>query len=349
MISSITFGTHHNIHENLDVHGQTLDAAPITDILPCQEDPTTNPWRTSEEIGNPPPNWKPHKCLLPLLPTSKIMVFDTETNGLPSKTFKPYILQLSFLIYNVMERKIERTYNTYIRVPDTVYISAKITELTGITKCHCASGIPMKEALREFYREYQKCDIIVAHNIKFDKERIRDEIDRYGDQLRIDGCQDIDQVFSYSETKKLFYCTMLHGIHICNLTYNISKTIPNIPKIPEIQGIMITRGQKRKILEKHSSEIHTNIVLDPELRSSSKHWHASGIHPSTTLLTYQIQHPRSNMDYKKKPKLVELYQHLYGHIPSGLHDALVDTKICFQCFLRMNHMEEPYFLQDGFV
>ena len=78
---------------------------------------------------------------------TRVLVFDTETNGLLPKCDKntnlrvideyPYIIQLSFVLYNLETNMIEQTYNKYIKVADDVIISDKITEITGITKEVC--------------------------------------------------------------------------------------------------------------------------------------------------------------------------------------------------------------------
>ena len=56
-----------------------------------------------------------------------IIVFDTETNGLWPKDTKditkcnyPYIVQLSFIIYNENTNEIVKTYNKYIKQTDEI-------------------------------------------------------------------------------------------------------------------------------------------------------------------------------------------------------------------------------------
>jgi DNA polymerase III epsilon subunit-like protein len=39
--------------------------------------------------------------------------------------------------------------------------------------------------------------------------------------------------------------------------------------------------------------------------------------------------------YVKKPTLNELHQHLFKRSPKGLHDALIDVRVCFRCFLQV--------------
>ena len=126
---------------------------------------------------------------------TRVLVFDTETNGLLPKRDPetklpiireyPYILQLSFVLYNIQTSTIEQSYNNYIKIESDVNISDKITEITGITKNICnAKGVPVMDALYEFYQAYTIADRIVAHNISFDKNMIELEIYRHHNDLR---------------------------------------------------------------------------------------------------------------------------------------------------------------------
>jgi DNA polymerase III alpha subunit (gram-positive type) len=194
-----------------------------------------------------------------------IMVFDVETTGLIPKrdgniNSCPYILQLSFIVYDVINKKTIRTFDSYVNIDDSIEISKKITEITGIVKETCKIGNPIEKVMTEFYKEYMKCDIIIAHNINFDKEMIMIEIIRNNNKMIELGCEIpsllFNNTFNSIENKKL-YCTMLSG-----------------PK----------------------------ISIDK---------------------------------YKKVPKLSELHCKLFGVIPDGLHNALVDTKVCLRCYLQM--------------
>lgn len=44
--------------------------------------------------------------------------------------------------------------------------------------------------------------------------------------------------------------------------------------------------------------------------------------------------------YKKSPKLIELYKHLYPNEPEpeNLHNSMVDTIVCMKCFLKMKYI-----------
>ena len=72
----------------------------------------------------------------------KILVFDTETTGLPDGYNVPYqqssrwphIVQFSFILYDLEKNKIISESDFIIDVPDDVTISEKSIEIHGITK-----------------------------------------------------------------------------------------------------------------------------------------------------------------------------------------------------------------------
>jgi DNA polymerase III alpha subunit (gram-positive type) len=75
-----------------------------------------------------------------------IVVFDVETTGLIPKKIHgqeipiesyPYIIQLSCVVYDLFEKRIIKSYDSYVKVPNNIEISEKVTELTGITRELC--------------------------------------------------------------------------------------------------------------------------------------------------------------------------------------------------------------------
>ena len=40
--------------------------------------------------------------------------------------------------------------------------------------------------------------------------------------------------------------------------------------------------------------------------------------------------------YWKSPRLSELHERLFGTVPEGLHDALVDVQACLRCFIKLS-------------
>ena len=111
----------------------------------------------------------------------KIIVFDTETTGLPTErnasymeTDKwPYIVQLSFVVYDTEVNKLVAIHDYIIRIPDDVRISAESQAIHGISPGRCRrKGVPISIALEEFGECLQSSDIAVAHNLSFDKRVI---------------------------------------------------------------------------------------------------------------------------------------------------------------------------------
>lgn len=168
---------------------------------------------------------------------TRVLVFDVETTGLISKQVfdKPYIIQLSFIVYVVQNPNCEleegeiweahgdivRTFNQYIRVPSDVVLSQDIIKLTGITNEKCEGGIDIIDALYEFYKEYEQADTIVAHNLAFDSEMIFIEVERnfkaLSDTFPLMHFTDLFNTLYNKIHKKELYCTMVKGKDVCNI------------------------------------------------------------------------------------------------------------------------------------
>lgn len=167
-----------------------------------------------------------------LLPHRITMVFDTETSGLLSRTEipinkKPYILQLSYLLYDEDDQLVIERCNHYIRLEDmTIEIDKGAMEVHKITKEKLEEvGEPIVEILTKFYKDYMRSSVIVAHNINFDIEMILIEMERNYEKLKENGCASPESVFNGMFERvngKTRYDTMEHGRDICNL-WMVSK------------------------------------------------------------------------------------------------------------------------------
>ena len=107
---------------------------------------------------------------------TRYLIFDVETTGLLPREKKngpaipitdyPYILQLSFAIYDSVEKSIIQKYDSYVRIPDEVEISSVVQSITGINKeVIQKKGKPIEEVLEKFYEAYVFCHGLVAHNM----------------------------------------------------------------------------------------------------------------------------------------------------------------------------------------
>ena len=107
----------------------------------------------------------------------KILVFDVETTGLPKKRKAalddfdnwPYIVQLSLVVYDVIEGGIESINDSIIMLPENVVIPPESTLVHGITnEMMVKEGKDLKKELIYFLTDCANSDLLVAHNIEFE-------------------------------------------------------------------------------------------------------------------------------------------------------------------------------------
>ena len=180
-----------------------------------------------------------------------VLAFDTETTGLfPSNKephtieSMPHITQLCFIIYDMEKKKVVTKYNKYINIPQDVEISPFITNLTGITREKCDKGVRMVDALRRFYKAYRICDIVVAHNLCFDKRMMEIEIQRYAFEFFPDM---MDACFMFNDTFNELHqittmCTGNMGRDVCNIMipskFPGGRAYKKMPKLTELYAFL---------------------------------------------------------------------------------------------------------------
>lgn len=161
----------------------------------------------------------------------KIIVFDTETNGLIPRDknivsenlhIMPYIVQLSYILFDTISKKVVVEHDFVIRVPDEVEISKESSNVHGITKeTSNTSGISINDALENFSICLKKADIVIAHNISFDTNMIAIE------SLR--NNMDVRMQFN----RKINYCTMKRTVELCKISA-VSKQNRHYFKYPTL-------------------------------------------------------------------------------------------------------------------
>ena len=124
----------------------------------------------------------------------RAVIIDTETTGLPDKPpsdypyrwyhardFKHYdgarVVQIAWVIL-VNDRIISKT--SFVIRPDNYIVPNESTAIHGISHENAVkNGVPFYEAANKLKVELDKCDIVVAHNMKFDMSIILAECYRY--------------------------------------------------------------------------------------------------------------------------------------------------------------------------
>ena len=151
----------------------------------------------------------------------KVIVFDTETTGLPEDSYAsfhdsakwPHIIQLSYII---------------IDTDSSVIISPESIDVHQITREKSESqGIPIIEVLAEFAQSVQSADVIVGHNIIFDKRIITVELYRHN----MKNC-------FYKNNKAIpEYCTMKRTTDLCAIPRVNKKTGETYNKFPTLSEL----------------------------------------------------------------------------------------------------------------
>lgn len=159
----------------------------------------------------------------------KILFFDTETTGLPLN-YKakiedldnwPRVVQLGFRFHADEEHF---TDYEFIIKPDGWEIPAKAAEIHGITTERAlAEGIAIKNALDVLGKWINMADLVVGHNVSFDRKVLGAEFLRAGMPDLFHG--------------KPRFCTMMSTTKFCNLP---GKYGAKWPKLEELASALFT-------------------------------------------------------------------------------------------------------------
>jgi DNA polymerase III epsilon subunit-like protein len=171
----------------------------------------------------------------------KILVFDTETTGLQEKGASiydkskwPHIIQLSYILYD-MSNNSALIKNNYIKIDDSVIISQESFNIHNISReILDTQGINIVPALNEFNESLKQCDIVVGHNISFDKRLI------FVECLRHNVKQYFTQFINNQKIHKPEFCTMKNTIDFCKIERfnNTNQVYNKNPKLSELYSLL---------------------------------------------------------------------------------------------------------------
>jgi DNA polymerase III epsilon subunit-like protein len=203
----------------------------------------------------------------------RTLVFDSETTGL-SKTqiispstihLWPHVVQFSYIVFDTESNKIVKIKDSIIKVPDGFTITEENAKIHGITtEISLTKGVDLLPVLEEFFTDFDSVDHIVGHNVSFDINMIKAELQRL---IMNSSDKKLQEYLTTINTSTKFYCTMQETIELCAI----------------------------------------------ELKD------------------------KYGRPYKKFPKLVELYQKMFGVTPKNLHNSLNDVIVCLRCFIKLKY------------
>ena len=203
-----------------------------------------------------------------------VLVFDTETTGLTiydnkrNITSSPYIIQLSFVLFDTDLLEIIHCYDKIIKIDDCVAISSESIAIHGITREKSKEfGINIVDALLCLFEYSKLATLIVGHNCSFDINMIKQE------SIRIREC-------NIYEDNSIW--TLPHILSMP--TYCTMKELKDICKIPHIDSIGYPIGTTSRYKWPKLNELHKHFF-----GSIPKNLHNS-LYDTLVCLRCYIQH-----------------------------------------------------------
>lgn len=181
----------------------------------------------------------------------KVLIFDTETTGLPKSKASayagpnnwPHIVSISWIVLNSETNKFEKVKSFIVR-PEKWIIPPESTAIHGIShELAMQSGLPLLDVMYEFLLEER--DIIVSHNYEFDNNVV---INALKWDLEVPN----------PVLKGIPYCTMKLTTNFCKLPGKYYGYKP--PKLKELYKIVFGRDPDESKL--HGSLYDAQILAE---------------------------------------------------------------------------------------
>ena len=177
----------------------------------------------------------------------RYLIFDTETTGLPEYNEKgikeyPYVVQLSWVLYNDEINDVEIERDRIILLPEGMEVPEDTVAIHGInTEKMRAEGIEPEIVIDEFIEDLSKCDMIIGHNIDFDKSIMFQEFKR-------------NKKFDYRLGKRPVYCTMTMGKNVCKIERKNKKTGEIYYKKPKLTEL------HEYLFQQKPANLHNSLI-----------------------------------------------------------------------------------------
>lgn len=181
----------------------------------------------------------------------RIIVFDTETTGLPKTKFIspdtlnkwPHIVQFSYVIYDTIINQIVEVCDFIIKMNENVIIPEDSINIHKITnEISQDKGIKIDLVLNKFIEHLNSSDILVGHNISFDINMVKVELLRLiynnnSNKFEQEMKTNKNNLYLLTNFKNI-YCTMQESIELCNLKSldKHGKEYVKFPKLIELHN-----------------------------------------------------------------------------------------------------------------
>lgn len=188
-----------------------------------------------------------------------ILFFDTETNGLPlgrrdlttDVSKWPHILQISWTLKSYTETTSAtlETQTHYLKLPSGVPWNNESAKFHNISQNDVNDGEEPEKILLEFKAAVKRANVIVAHNLAFDKPVVRAAFYRLSST----------ETFSWWPLHE--FCTMDSTKALCKLPSKYAKPGDpwKWPTLPELYKYLFGKDVSGVVL--HTAEGDTSVLL----------------------------------------------------------------------------------------
>lgn len=195
----------------------------------------------------------------------KVLVFDTETTGLPGTkiinpdtlNLWPHIVQFSYIIYDASINSIIEKSDSIVKLNDEIIISDESSKIHGITnEISKKKGIDIQRILNNFFCHLKKVDMLVGHNISFDINMLKVELLRiiYNDKIRSSEriIKNHKYNLHYIINYKNICCTLQESIELCDIkgVTKFGKEYLKFPKLLELH---------KKLFDSEPNNLHNSF------------------------------------------------------------------------------------------
>ena len=144
----------------------------------------------------------------------RVVIFDTETSDFPERDGR--LVQLAAHVCDISFEPalVVQEFSSLVVCPNV--ISPNAFAVHGISKDMTKSGVSAASACQWIKETVDKCDLVVAHNAKFDVKMMDFEFKRH-------------DMGEFAPTN--VFCTMMESVNICNIPGRYGK--PKWPSLAE--------------------------------------------------------------------------------------------------------------------
>jgi DNA polymerase III epsilon subunit-like protein len=124
--------------------------------------------------------------------------------------------------------------DSIIKVPDGFTITEENAKIHGITtEISLAKGVDLLPVLEEFFADFDTADHIVGHNVSFDINMIKAELQRL---IMNSSDKKLEDYLTTINTSTKFYCTMQETIELCAIEMKdkYGRPYKKFPKLVEL-------------------------------------------------------------------------------------------------------------------